>query len=139
MTRMEGAREEWVVDPKTDPLWQAATGKIVDPSEGPQEGVKLPTWPRSPDCRDVNCHKCPGEAWDLERDQAVDCKCDCHPHAWDGLATAMMDYGKAVVDSIVDAANNPPPSRAERRHPKPDQCDPSKGYHSTPHVGCILR
>lgn len=46
---------------------------------GPREGARLATWPRSPDCRDVNCHKCPGEAWDLERDQPVACRCDCHP------------------------------------------------------------
>jgi hypothetical protein len=32
----------------------------------------------SPDCRDGNCGKCYGEAWDLEADAPVECECPHH-------------------------------------------------------------
>jgi hypothetical protein len=31
----------------------------------------------SPDCRDENHQKCPGEAWDVEADQPAPCQCEC--------------------------------------------------------------
>jgi hypothetical protein len=53
-------------------------GVEVPPTQGPQEGVRLATWPRSPECRDMDCGKCYGAAWDLERDEEVACQHDCH-------------------------------------------------------------
>ena len=32
----------------------------------------------SPDCRDENCIKCPGDALDLEADEIVPCQCHHH-------------------------------------------------------------
>lgn len=32
----------------------------------------------SPDCRDENCHKCDGRAWDEITDEPTFCECDCH-------------------------------------------------------------
>jgi hypothetical protein len=33
--------------------------------------------PISPDCRDGNHTKCPGDAWDLEKDELAGCRCKC--------------------------------------------------------------
>lgn len=32
----------------------------------------------SPDCRDQNHQKCPGDAWDEAHDHATECQCTCH-------------------------------------------------------------
>lgn len=32
----------------------------------------------SPDCRDGNCGKCPGDAMDLQADEIVACQHECH-------------------------------------------------------------
>lgn len=32
----------------------------------------------SPDCRDQNHQKCPGDAWDEAHDHGTDCQCSCH-------------------------------------------------------------
>lgn len=32
----------------------------------------------SPDCRDQNHQKCPGDAWDESHDHATECQCACH-------------------------------------------------------------
>ena len=34
--------------------------------------------PRSPDCRDGNCRKCDGQAWDETTDALASCGCTCH-------------------------------------------------------------
>lgn len=36
------------------------------------------TYVLSPDCRDGNCSKCNGDAWDLERDCLTRCSCPHH-------------------------------------------------------------
>lgn len=33
----------------------------------------------SPDCRDKNHQKCPGDAWDEAHDHLTECQCSCHP------------------------------------------------------------
>ena len=43
----------------------------------------------SPDCRDGNCIKCDGTAWDLEQDQVTHCAHDCHQdHGHEAAAEA---------------------------------------------------
>lgn len=32
----------------------------------------------SPDCRDRNHQKCPGDAWDEAHDHPAECECECH-------------------------------------------------------------
>lgn len=34
--------------------------------------------PHSPDCRDRNCRKCDGQAWDDTTDALASCGCTCH-------------------------------------------------------------
>jgi hypothetical protein len=41
----------------------------------------------SPDCRDGNCVKCDGNAWDREADQLTACACKHH-----------QDHGQAAFD-----------------------------------------
>lgn len=31
-----------------------------------------------PECRDGNCHKCDGLAWNEAADRIADCNCGCH-------------------------------------------------------------
>ena len=35
----------------------------------------------SPDCRDQNHQKCPGDAWDEAHDHGTECQCGCHAEA----------------------------------------------------------
>lgn len=35
-------------------------------------------WHLSPDCRDGNCSKCPGDAWDMLKDMPTSCTCHHH-------------------------------------------------------------
>lgn len=51
----------------------------------------------SPDCRDGNCYKCNGSAWDLAADQTTECGCDCHHDA----AAAMIAQGMGAVAGIL--------------------------------------
>lgn len=55
----------------------------------------------SPDCRDRNHQKCPGDALDEVKDQVTDCQCPCHvlDPAFD-LATEMRTE---LTQKIVDA------------------------------------
>lgn len=50
-------------------------------------------WPKSPDCRDGNHGKCPGEAWDMERDEETPCECPCHHASYEAEAARL--YGPA--------------------------------------------
>ena len=62
------------VGPMDRETWSVETAALYAP---PEEA----TWPRSPDCRDGNCSKCDGTAWDLEADALTFCLHDCHPAA----------------------------------------------------------
>lgn len=42
-------------------------------------------WILSPDCRDGNCSKCNGDAWDLMKDMPTSCTCHHHADAGDAL------------------------------------------------------
>jgi hypothetical protein len=55
--------------------------------------------PISPDCRDGNHAKCPGDAWDLVLDLAVDCYCfQCvHAGRCNHPAPFLVGQGRACV------------------------------------------
>lgn len=57
----------------------------------------------SPDCRDQNHQKCPGDAWDEAHDHATDCQCQCHT--------------KMIGDPRIEAA-----ARAWAIHDETDGC-----------------
>jgi hypothetical protein len=49
---------------------------VREPNHG--GGHHYPVMHISPDCRDGNCGKCDGVAWDLEADAPTDCECPHH-------------------------------------------------------------
>lgn len=55
----------------------------------------------SPDCRDQNHQKCPGDAWDEAHDHGTECQCACHGQQPDdprleAAARAIQDEGLAL-------------------------------------------
>lgn len=54
----------------------------------------------SPDCRDKNHQKCPGDAWDEAHDHATACECGCH--AVGGSHEAMSPAQEAWFDYRKD-------------------------------------
>lgn len=55
----------------------------------------------SPDCRDQNHQKCPGDAWDEAHDHGTECECSCHAEMLGDprvqvAARAIQDVGIAL-------------------------------------------
>jgi hypothetical protein len=63
-------------EPYDGPLTQIKSGCCREPLHGgPHHYAVMDV---SPDCRDANCGKCDGVAWDLVADAPTDCECPHH-------------------------------------------------------------
>lgn len=73
---MAGRRPVTCGEPYDGPLTQIKSGCCREPLHGGPHHYAL--MDISPDCRDGNCTKCDGIAWDLVADAPTSCECPHH-------------------------------------------------------------